>query len=146
MQTHELRLWFQAIIRRLDDIIRILTPRLPEVVLVAPASLTLTGTQTDEVAVAVGDVNEVPIPGVVLDPGATVTVADGTLATAVLSADQASVLVTALNQSGTTTITVNGSVGGVPLAPGIVNLSTSATAPPPVPATIVLTPGVPQGV
>ena len=141
----EIRLWFQAVLRRLDDILRILTRELPEVIIVAPATLALTGTQTDEVAVAVGDADGNVIPGVQLDAGATVTVSDPTVATAVLSADQTSVLVTALDVMGSCTITVNGAVGGTAMAPGVVNLSTTATAPAPVPATIVLTPGIPQG-
>ena len=109
------------------------------------SAVTLTGTQTVEVAVAVGDADGNILAGDVLDAGATVTVADSTVATAVLSTDQTSVLVTALNTNGSTDVTVTGNFNGVALTDfgGPLVVTTTAAVSPA--ATIVLTPGTPQG-
>lgn len=101
-------------------------------------TVSLTGTQTATVPVLVADVNGNPIPGDVLDPGASVAVSDPTVCSAVLSADQSSVAVTALDVTATATVTVSGTFGGATLTPGVLTVDTTASAPPPpVPAEIV---------
>jgi len=107
-------------------------------------SLSLNVGQTDTTTVNVGDVNGVIIPGDVLDPGATVAVDDPAVASALLSADQTSVLVTAL-ADGTANVTVAGTFGGATLTPGSLAVTVSTpTPPPPTAAEIVLTPGTPS--
>ena len=70
---------------------------------------------------------------------------DGTVCTATLSADQTTVTVAALDTNGTTNVTVNGTSGGVALTDFGGPLVVTTTASAAVPATIVLTPGTPQG-
>jgi len=101
-------------------------------------TVSLTGNQSAAVPVLVGDVDGNPIPGDVLDPGASVVVADPTVAGAVLSPDQTSLTVTALDTTSSTTATVTGTFGGATLTPGVLTVdTTAATPPPPVPAEIV---------
>lgn len=155
MSEHEDRIEHQLwlVIERLDEIIELLTPPPQPATIVLTiegvpvSSVALSGTQTVEVAVAVGDANGNILTGDVLDAGATVTVADSAVCTAVLSADQTSILVTNLNVDGTTTVVVNGTSGGVTLTDfegGLTVNSTSVVVVVP-PATVVLTPGTPQG-
>lgn len=136
------------IILRLDRIIVLLTPQPATIVFTdsegnTMSSVTLTGTQTVDVAVAVGDINGNILAGDVLDPGATVTVDNPNTATATLSDDQLTLTVTALNTDGTANVTVSGSSGGTALTDfgGPLAVTTTATAVGP--ATIVLTPGAP---
>jgi hypothetical protein len=103
-------------------------------------SISIAGTASEVVGVAVGDVNGNILTGDVFDPGATITVADDTVCTAELSADQTTITVTGLNTDGSTTITMNASVDGVALTdfggPLIVNTTTVT----PAAATVVFTP------
>lgn len=94
-------------------------------------TVSLNGTDTADVPVLVGDVNGDPISGDVLDPGASVSVDDPTVASAVLSADQTSLAVTALDTNGTTTAVVTGTFGGATLTPGNLTIDTTSSAPPP---------------
>jgi len=91
----------------------------------------LSGNQSASVPVLVADVNGNPIPGDVLDPGASVAVADPTVCGAVLSPDQTSLTVTALDTTASTTATVSGTFGGATLTPGDLTVNTTASAPPP---------------
>ena len=101
-------------------------------------TVSLTGNQSASVPVLVADVDGNPIPGDVLDPGASVVVADPTVAGAVLSPDQTSLTVTGLDTTASTTATVTGTFGGATLTPGVLIIdTTAATPPPPVPAEIV---------
>jgi len=113
---------------------------------VAVTTVSLTGNQAADVPVLVGDVNGNPIPGDVLDPGASVAVADPTVCGAVLSPDQTSLTVTALDTTSSTTVTVTGTFGGATLTPGTLTVDTTASAPPPpVAAEIVFGTPVVQG-
>ena len=96
-------------------------------------TVSLTGNQTATVPVLVGDVNGDPIAGDILDPGASVSVGDPTVCSAVLSADQTSLAVTALDTTSTTTVTVSGTFGGATLTPGNLTVDTTASTPPPPP-------------
>jgi hypothetical protein len=105
--------------------------------------ITLAQGQTDTIAITLADANGNAVAGAVLDPGATVTVSDGTAATAVLSADQSSVLVTPLPAGGTAVaVQVNGTFNGATLTPDptTYDVTAAATA---VPTQIVQTPGTP---
>ena len=102
--------------------------------------------QADVIALTIADQNGDVIPGVGLDTGATVTVApDGTVLAAVLSADQTSVEVTQVGPAGSdVSVTVNGSVNGVAMRPDpTIYNAAGASAPAPVPTSIVQTPAPP---
>ena len=100
--------------------------------------------QTDEITLAIADPSGTVIPGVVLDAGATVTVSNGAAATAVLSADQTSVLVTPSPAGGAdVSVTVNGTVGGVTMTPDPTVYDVAPDVVAPVPAQIVQTPAPP---
>jgi hypothetical protein len=158
---HSMALSLAAIVdllAKLDDtlgqIVQVLTPPPdPATILLTdsqgvPVSLvSLTGTQTSTVTVVVADDNGNPISGDVLDAGSgTVTVSDSTICTAAFTdPTQSAILVTALNATGSATVTVGGTCQGITLTDfgGPLDVATQASAP--VPATIVLTPGAPQG-
>ena len=94
--------------------------------------------QTNQnVTVAIGTT-----PTATLDAGSvTAEVSDQSALTAVVSADQTSVLVTALGPAVTdVTVTVNGSVGGVACLPGVLPIDTVSPA---AQVQITLTPGTP---
>ena len=100
--------------------------------------------QTDTIALAIATADGTVIPGVVLDPGATVTVSDGDALTAALSADQISVLVTPSPAGGSAVVQVNGTVDGVTMTPDPTTYDVAPAVVAPVPAEIVQTPGAPS--
>lgn len=108
-------------------------------------TVSLTGTETANIPVLVGDVNGVPIPGDVLDAGAAVSVGDPTICSAVLSADRTSVAVTALDKTGTTTLTATGTFGAATLTPGNLTVDTTGAATGATPAEIVFGTPVVEG-
>jgi hypothetical protein len=94
--------------------------------------------QTDTIAITLADASGTVIAGAVLDPGATVTVSDGSALSAALSLDQTSVLVTALPGGGqNVSVQVNGSFNGVALGVDPTLYDVAAD----VPTQIVQTPG-----
>jgi len=138
----------------LEELVEILTPppRAATIVFtnlqgVPMSSVTLTGTQTVDVAIAVGDVNGDVISGDALDAGSgSVTVDDGSVCTAAFTdSTQSTVLVTALDTNGTANVTVAGTFNGVALTDFGGPLVVTTTASAEVASTIVLTPGTPQG-
>lgn len=101
--------------------------------------------QTDTIALAIATADGTVIPGVVLDPGATVTVSDGDALTAALSADQTSVLVTPSPAGGSAvSVQVNGTVNAVAMTPDPTTYDVAPAVVAPVPAEIVQTPGAPS--
>lgn len=104
------------------------------------ASVSLAGTASVVVPIFVGDAEGNVLSGDAFDPGATVTVADDTVCTAELSADQTTVTVTGLNTAGLTTVTVNASVNGVALTDFGGPLLVSTTVEVDAPATVVFQP------
>lgn len=105
--------------------------------------ITLSGTASQVVDVAVGDDNGNILTGDVFDAGATITVADGTVCTAVLSTDQTNITVTGLGVAGSTQITMDASVDGVALTDFGGPLLVTTTVAVDAPATVVFTPVAP---
>lgn len=141
--------WGVSILEAID----LLAPRTPARIVqtsskgsTTMANVQLTPTETDTIGLSIADADGNVIPGVALDAGATVTVApDGSVLSAVLSADQTSVLVTPVPGAPSATgvsVTVNGTVGGVAMTPDPTVYDFTAASVP-VPTSIVQTPAPP---
>jgi hypothetical protein len=143
-----------ALVDEVGELVEILTPPPAASTIVFTnlqgvpmSSVSLTGTQTVDVAVAVGDVNGDVIAGDALDAGSgSVTVDDSSVCTAAFTdSTQSTILVTALDTNGTANVTVAGTFNGATLTDFGGPLVVTTTASAEVASTIVLTPGTPQG-